>query len=240
MSQNISLGVAFGAGLMSFLSPCVLPLVPGYLSFVSGVNLAAARQVQADGTVAEIPVGPVFGNALFFVVGFSSVFVALGASATALGAMLGTHLPLLSKIAGAMLVLFGLHMTGLLPIKALYAEKRFHVTTKPLGWLGAFLVGCAFAFGWTPCIGPILGGIMTMAATSDQIGEGVKLLSAYSAGLGVPFLLTALLIHRFYAFFDAVKGHFRKVEVASGVLLMAVGVLIFTGKLAQLSGSLGI
>jgi cytochrome c-type biogenesis protein len=239
MNQTITLTVAFSAGLMSFLSPCVLPLVPGYLSFVSGVNLAAARQTQSAGEPVVIDTRVVLANALVFVLGFSSVFIALGASATALGSQLLAHLPLLGKIAGGMLVLFGLHMTGLIPIKALYREKRFQVTNKPLGLLGAFAVGCAFAFGWTPCIGPILAGILTMAASADTINEGVKLLAAYSAGLGVPFLLAALLIKQFYAWFDSMKNHFRKVEIVSGLLLMAVGVLIYTGRLSEISNYLG-
>lgn len=232
MNGNISIFVAFFAGLMSFLSPCVLPLVPGYLSFVSGVNFSAARQ---DGGAAVMAArSTVLINSLVFVLGFSAVFVALGASATALGTILLKNLPMLGKIAGVVLVLFGLHMTGLIPIKALYQEKRVHVETKPLGLVGAFLVGMAFAFGWTPCIGPVLAGIMAIAASSDTIWKGVFLLAAYSAGLGVPFMLTALGISQFYRFFDGFKRHLRKVEIASGVLLMLVGVLIFQGSLAQI------
>lgn len=231
--NQIPIYMAFAAGLLSFLSPCVLPLVPGYLSFVSGVNMAAAR---AGGPAITLDRGLVLTNSLVFVLGFSTVFVLLGASATAVGTLLLAHLPLLSKVAGGLLVLFGLHMTGLIPIKALYQEKRFHVAEKPLGLVGAFLVGMAFAFGWTPCIGPILGGILAVAGTQETVWEGVGLLGAYSAGLGVPFLLTALGIHHFYRFFDRFKQHLRKVEIASGVLLMAVGVLIFTGGLAMLSG----
>ena len=232
--SNIPLYVAFGAGLISFLSPCVLPLVPGYLSFVSGVNFAAAR---ADGG-AEIAANrkTVVSNAAMFVVGFSLVFIALGASATAVGHLISSHLPLLSKVAGALLFLFGLHMTGLIPIKALYKEKRFEVANKPLGMAGALLVGMAFAFGWTPCIGPVLAGILTVAGSQDSIGQGVGLLAAYSAGLGVPFMLTALGIHQFYKFFDGFKQHFRKVEIASGLLLVAIGALIFTGNLTVLAG----
>lgn len=232
MNGQISIFVAFFAGLMSFLSPCVLPLVPGYLSFVSGVNFAAARGDGGAAVLAERKT--VILNSLLFILGFSTVFVALGASATAIGTLLLKNLPMLGKVAGAVLFVFGLHMTGLIPIKALYQEKRLHVETKPLGLLGAFVVGMAFAFGWTPCIGPVLAGIMAIAASSDTIWQGVFLLSAYSAGLGVPFMLTAIGISQFYRFFDAFKRHLRKVEIASGVLLMAVGVLIFQGSLAQI------
>lgn len=253
MSTQINVAVAFGAGLLSFLSPCVLPLVPGYLSFVSGVNLAAARApivaaepgdaaglaqaeaAQAARDAVTASRGTVIANSAMFVLGFSVIFILLGASATALGGKLLEWLPQLSKAAGVLLVLFGLHMTGLIPIKALYMEKRFHVAEKPLGLLGAFVVGCAFAFGWTPCIGPVLGGILTIASSSDSVWEGILLLAAYSAGLGVPFMATALAINRFYAFFDRFKAHFRKVEIVSGVLLMAVGVLIFTGSLSQIA-----
>jgi cytochrome c-type biogenesis protein len=234
MTSTIPFYVAFGAGLLSFLSPCVLPLVPGYLSFVSGVNLAAAR---ADGG-AEVAANrkAVVLSSSMFVLGFSVVFIALGASATAVGQLLASQAPLLSKIGGALLFLFGLHMTGLIPIKALYAEKRFQVANKPLGLAGALLVGMAFAFGWTPCIGPVLAGILTMAGSSDTVWQGIGLLATYSAGLGVPFMLTAIGINHFYRFFDGFKGHFRKVEIAGGALLMAIGLLIFTGNLTTLAG----
>jgi cytochrome c-type biogenesis protein len=234
MTSSIPFYVAFGAGLMSFLSPCVLPLVPGYLSFVSGVNMASAR---GDGGVeAGANRKTVVTNAALFVLGFSLVFIALGASATAVGALLHSQAPLLGKIGGGLLFLFGLHMTGLIPIKALYVEKRFQVADKPLGMAGSLLVGMAFAFGWTPCIGPVLGGIMGLAASSDTIGEGVALLATYSAGLGVPFMLTAIGINQFYRFFDGFKQHFRKVEIVAGVMLMAIGALIFSDRLTLLAG----
>ena len=234
MTSNIPFYVAFGAGVLSFLSPCVLPLVPGYLSFVSGVNMAAAR---SDGG-AEVAANrkAVVVNAGMFVLGFSLVFIALGASATAVGQLLVSQAPLLSKIGGGLLFLFGLHMTGLIPIKALYAEKRFQVANKPLGLAGALLVGMAFAFGWTPCIGPVLAGILTMAGSSETVWQGIGLLATYSAGLGVPFMATALGITQFYRFFDGFKNHFRKVEIIGGAMLMIIGVLIFTGNLTTLAG----
>jgi cytochrome c-type biogenesis protein len=232
LDQPVSIAVAFSAGLLSFLSPCVLPLVPGYLSFISGVNFAAARADGGAAVMAERKT--VIFNSLLFVLGFSAVFVLLGATATALGNVLNQHLDTLSKVAGVVLVLFGLHMTGLIKIKWLYQEKRVQLNSKPLGMLGAFLVGMAFAAGWTPCIGPVLGAILAMAANSDTIWLGIGLLGAYSAGLGVPFLLAAIGISQFYRFFDVFKHHLRKVEIASGVMLMAVGVLIFQGTLTQL------
>lgn len=237
MTSSVTLSAAFGAGLISFISPCVLPLVPGYLSFVSGVNMAAARS-QTEAVQAPSDTRAVLSNSLAFVLGFSAIFIILGASASAIGQLLGAHQGLLSKVAGVLLILFGVHMTGLLPIKALYAEKRFHMVDKPLGLLGAFLVGTAFAFGWTPCIGPVLSAVIGVASQQDTIAEGVLLLAAYSAGLGVPFLLAAVGINQFYRFFDGIKHHLRKVEIGSGVLLVVVGVLMLTNMLTVLSGML--
>ena len=182
---------------MSFISPCVLPLIPGYLSFVSGVTLdemrgswAAASRLPARRRRAVI-------MSLAFVLGFSLVFVSLGASATAIGSLLMEHLSLLGKIAGIVIILFGLHMMGVLKIGWLYNEKRDADVAKPAGFFGAMLVGVAFAFGWTPCIGPILAAILAVAATQESVGEGVKLLAVYSAGLGVPFIATSLAINKF-------------------------------------------
>ncbi|HEY9724425.1 MAG TPA: cytochrome c biogenesis protein CcdA [Oscillatoriaceae cyanobacterium] len=231
--NNISLIAAFVGGLLSFLSPCVLPLVPGYLSFVSGVNMAAAR---ADGG-AEVAArrGTVIASASMFVLGFSVVFILLGASATALGGLLLSHLPILAKVAGVLLVAFGLHQTGLIRVKALYQEKRMQVAQKPLGLLGAFVVGSAFAAGWTPCIGPILATILALAGTQQTVWQGVGLLAVYSAGLGVPFMAMAIGINQFYRFFDRFKQHMHKVELASGLLLVTLGVLMFMGKLDVLA-----
>jgi cytochrome c-type biogenesis protein len=227
---SLDFPAAFGAGLISFLSPCVLPLVPGYLSYISGVNLAAVKNggdLPSTKTVL-IP-------ALVFVLGFSLVFIALGATANVLGAFLLKELPLFSKIAGVLLMGFGLHMTGLIKIKALYTEKRMQVTQKPLGLFGALVVGMAFAFGWTPCIGPILAGILALASTQETANQGVLLLFAYSMGLGIPFILTAIGIRQFYGFLNKFKHHFRKVEITSGALLMIVGLLMFTGTLSNLA-----
>lgn len=229
---NLSAVGAFTAGVLSFLSPCVLPLVPGYLSFVSGVNVASMRQEGASMAAADRKA--VMLNSGAFVAGFSLIFVVLGATATAVGGFLNAHLTLVNQIAGVALVLFGLHMTHLIPIPWLYQEKRMQVANKPLGLLGAFLVGMAFAFGWTPCIGPVLGGILALAGGQDTVWAGVGLLAAYSAGLGLPFLAAAWGVSGFYRFFDKFKHHLRKVEIASGLLLMGVGVLIFRGDLASL------
>jgi cytochrome c-type biogenesis protein len=228
--QEVTLLAAFFAGILSFISPCVLPLIPGYLSFVSGVTL---DEMRGTGTGAAAPASVrrrAVIMSLAFVLGFSLVFISLGASATALGTLLMEHLSLLGKIAGVVIILFGLHMMGVLKIGLLYSEKRMQTSGKPAGFFGAMLVGIAFAFGWTPCIGPILAAILAVAATQDSVGQGVKLLAVYSAGLGVPFIATSLAINKFFAASARIRKHYHAIEVASGVLLVTVGVLIFTNR----------
>ena len=228
--ENVTLFAAFVAGVLSFISPCVLPLIPGYLSFVSGVTL---DDMRGTGTSKMAPVN-VRRRAVImsvaFVLGFSLVFISLGASATAIGTLLMDHLSLLGKIAGVVIILFGLHMMGVLRIGWLYSEKRMQTSGKPAGFFGAMLVGIAFAFGWTPCIGPILAAILAVAATQESVCEGVKLLAVYSAGLGVPFIATSLAINKFFAASARIRKHYHTIEVASGVLLVVVGVLIFTNR----------
>jgi cytochrome c-type biogenesis protein len=233
--NSIPLYTAFGAGLASFLSPCVLPLVPGYLSFLSGASIDQLRATDDNQQVR----GRVLANSGAFVAGFSLVFVLLGASATALGQLLLAHMPLLSKIAGVLIIGFGLHAMGLFKLSWLYREKRVQISRKPVGLFGSVLVGMAFAFGWTPCIGPILAGILAYASTQQTMGEGITLLAAYSIGLGIPFLLAGLGFDRFSRIADRFKRQMRAVEIASGLLLVAIGVLIATNSLTMLSGSLG-
>ena len=226
--ENVSLFAAFVAGVLSFVSPCMLPLVPGYLSFVSGVSL---EEMRAGGnSVGTSSRRQVFIASIAFVIGFSLVFVALGASASAIGQYLMEHLSVLGKVAGVFIVLFGLHMMGVLRIDVLYREKRVQTQRKPTGPLGALLVGIAFAFGWTPCIGPILAGILAIAAAQETIGQGVRLLAVYSAGLGIPFLITSLAINQFFQATARIRRYYQAIEVASGALLVAVGVLIFTNR----------
>lgn len=225
---------AFLAGLLSFLSPCVLPLVPGYVSLISGTGAVALEGAPERPRV----LGKVMLHSLLFVLGFSIVFVALGAAATETGHLLLRYKRLLTYVAGVVIILFGLHLTGLLKIKALYADKRLHQVQGGGGALGAFVVGFAFAFGWTPCIGPILAGILTIAAVQSTVMKGVLLLAVYSAGLAVPFLLTSLGIDRFLVFYGRFRQHLHKVEVASGVLLIALGGLVLTSHLSVLSSYL--
>jgi cytochrome c-type biogenesis protein len=239
MNENVTLLAAFGAGLLSFISPCVLPLVPGYLSYISGISLDEMRghAVSMTGSGAGVAVAAspavrrqVILSSLAFILGFSIVFVSLGAAASAIGRFLLERQEIFNRIAGAIVVVFGLHTMGVLRIEWLYQEKRVHTSRKPAGYLGATLIGVAFAFGWTPCIGPILAGILALAGTQDTVGQGVRLLSVYSLGLGVPFLATALAINRFYSAMGRIRRHYHKIELVSGALLVIIGLLIFTNK----------
>jgi cytochrome c-type biogenesis protein len=223
---DVSYLAAFAGGFLSFVSPCVLPLIPGYLSFVSGVSMEEFR----SGTASAASRRRLLLSSLAFVAGFSLVFIALGASASAIGEFLMSRLPLLGKIAGILIIIFGLHTMGVFRLRFLDTEKRVQTQGKPAGLLGAMLVGVAFAFGWTPCIGPILGTILLMAGRKDTIGEGVALLTVYSAGLGIPFLLTSLAVNRFFSASARLRKHYHAIEVTSGVLLIAIGVLIFTNQ----------
>jgi len=278
---DISLYAAFGAGLVSFLSPCVLPLVPGYVSMLSGIGVEQLQ--QGEGRRAKL-----LGSAFAFVLGFSIVFVTFGASASAVGAFLVRNRNLLAPVAGALIILFGLHLVGwlgkisvragLIVGAAIVAAGAFFLWKPELAvgrfrapqffaialiflfgpfltrWLNrdvhfrnlggqpgafsGFLMGFAFAFGWTPCIGPILAGVLAVAATRDTVAQGVLLLAAYSAGLAIPFLLTAIGLGQFLKFYQRFRRHIHAVEVLSGVLLLAVGALVFMNRLTWLSGKL--
>lgn len=231
MDSSVSLFGAFGAGVLSFISPCVLPIVPGYLSFISGVNVTEFKGTEAPPGLAR----RVAITSLFFVLGFSTVFVALGAAATYVGYYLQQYKRTLGMIGGVVIILLGLHTAGILPIKWLLYEKRAEVKTRPLGLLGAYVVGLAFAFGWTPCIGPILGAILLYASQQETVAQGVVLLAAYSAGLGIPFIASALAVNGFFAAFGRLRRHMRAVELVSGALLVGVGVLLVTNRLTLLA-----
>lgn len=235
MEENVTLLAAFGAGVLSFISPCVLPLIPGYLSYVSGLSLDDMRGGEGASPVPRSGTQPgarrrVVIASLAFILGFSLVFVSLGASASLIGQFLMSRLTLLGRIAGAIIIIFGLHTMGVFRIEWLYQDARVQSQRRPAGFFGAILVGIAFAFGWTPCIGPILAGILAVAAAQDTVGDGVRLLSAYSLGLGVPFLGTALAINRFFAAFAKIRRYYHTIELVSGGLLVVIGVLIFTNR----------
>jgi cytochrome c-type biogenesis protein len=223
---------AFVAGILSFLSPCVLPLVPGYVSLISG---ATVEDLQSND---RRMLGTVMLHSITFILGFSVVFIALGAVATGIGQFANEYHNVLAKVAGIIVIIFGLHLTGLLKIKALYADKRLHDVKGGSSAWGSFAVGFAFAFGWTPCIGPILATILVFASGQDTVLKGVLLLAIYSLGLAVPFLLTSLGVDRFLGFYSRFRRHLHTVEVISGVLLIAVGILIFMNNLKLLSGYL--
>jgi cytochrome c-type biogenesis protein len=234
--NDVSLLAALAAGVISFISPCVLPIVPGYISFVSGASLTELKNsVELDPERRRELFWRVAGNSLFFVVGFSLVFVAMGASATYIGQWFAANRLVLARIAGAVIIVLGLHTMGLTPIKWLNYEKRLQAQNKPMGVLGSFLVGLAFAFGWSPCIGPILAGVLVLAAQQETVGQGVLLLAIYSLGLGLPFIATGLAIQRFLALFSRIKKHMKLVEITAGALLVVVGLLVATDSLQTLS-----
>ena len=237
MEENVTLLAAFGAGLLSFISPCVLPLVPGYLSYISGLSLDDMRGTPAVAGGSAVAVARAVGarrqvvlSSLAFILGFSLVFVSLGAAASAIGQFLAQQQALFNRIAGAVIIVFGLHTMGILRIEWLYQEKRVRTSRKPAGFLGAGLVGVAFAFGWTPCIGPILAGILALASSQDTVGKGVQMLAVYSLGLGVPFLATALMIDRFFGALGRIRRYYHAIELVSGALLVVIGLLIFTNR----------
>ncbi len=226
---NVGIPTAFLAGLASFLTPCVLPLVPGYVSLISGVGVEELKAQEAA------VLRRVMLNSIAFVLGFSIVFVTLGALSTEIGQLAQQYKSLLAQVAGVLVIVFGLHLTGILRINALYADKRLHGVKGGTTPWGAFVIGFAFAFGWTPCVGPILSGILVIAAAQSSIGKGILLLTVYSLGLAVPFLLTALGIERFMKFYVGFRRYMHAVEIASGALLIALGVLLVSGKFTVLS-----
>jgi len=211
----------FVAGLLSFLSPCVLPLVPGYVSVISGVGVQELTRRRGRYWHS------VMLNSLIFILGFSIVFISLGALASTVGRVIGHNLTLFNEIAGLIIIVFGLHRIGLIPIKRLYADKRFHIAGS-ISPSGTFLIGLSFAFGWTPCVGPILAAILALAASESTLGRGIVLLSIYSLGLAVPFFLTSLAVEHFLSFYRRFRPYLHAVEVGAGLLLVIMGTLVFT------------
>jgi cytochrome c-type biogenesis protein len=224
--QSIGLLVAFSAGVLSFLSPCVLPLVPSYLGFLTGMT---ADEVSGRRHLAVI-------HALLFVAGFSLIFILLGASATALGKALNYYKDWIQRIGGVLIILFGLVCLDVIKLGFLKQEKRFQLKDKPVGFLGSVLVGVAFGAGWTPCIGPILGSVLGLAATEADLSKGVLLLAMYSAGLALPFILAALALDRFFNWFQRFRRYLPWVLRVSGILLILVGLLMVTGSFTRLAG----
>jgi cytochrome c-type biogenesis protein len=227
-TPNLILPVAFAAGLLSFLSPCVLPLVPSYLGFLTGMTLEEMSDRRRWAVL----------HALMFVLGFSLIFIALGAGATVLGSTLAYHKDTIARVGGVLIIAFGVYATGIFRVAAFERERRVHLDRKPVGFLGSTLVGMAFAAGWTPCLGPVLGGILGMAGVSGEMGKGIALLSAYSAGLAVPFLLAAVAVDKFRDWFAKFRRWLPWVQRASGLLLIVVGLLLVTGEFTRLAALL--
>jgi cytochrome c-type biogenesis protein len=232
MMFEVSLGGAFLAGLLSFLSPCVLPLVPPYLCYITGYSLEDLSGERDQGPVrsAEVMVA-----AVLFVLGFSAVFIAMGATASAVGQLLREHIGLLAKISGVIIIIMGLHFLGVFKLALLHRQAQFRHEVRPAGLLGAFAIGVAFGFGWTPCIGPVLAVILAVAGSTDSISQGSLLLTIYSAGLGVPFIAAALFVGRFLMFLRRFRHRVITVERLMGALLVVTGVMFITGSIQTLS-----
>ena len=231
MPEDIGLLVAFTAGVLSFLSPCVLPLVPSYASFLTGMTF---DELLEDGVGQR----PLLAHGLLFVLGFTLVFMALGASATALGNLVRRESVWITRIGGGLLVAFGLHLLGALRLPGAHREWRLQLAGSPAGYVGSFTVGIAFGAGWSPCVGPVLGGILSLAATTGGVVDGVRLLGVYSAGLALPFLLATLALERFLGGLKRFRRWFPWVNRASGALLVVMGILLATGSFTVLAGYL--
>lgn len=232
MEQGASIGifVAFIAGVLSFLSPCVLPLVPSYVSFVTGLGL---EELESGGDEVR---RVTLLHSLLFVGGFSLIFILMGASATYLGQLLRSYQDIIARIGGIVILFFGIYLLGVIPIAALNREKRVQFQKKPVGYAGTMAVGAAFGAGWVPCIGPILGSILTLAATRANLAEGMGLLAFYSAGLAIPFVLASLALTAFMGWFQNFRKYLRYVEWVAGILLIFIGLLLVTGKFTLIAG----
>lgn len=230
--SNITIAGAFIAGLLSFLSPCVLPLIPSFITYITGISFA---ELQADHPSHEVRRRTII-HTLLFILGFTFIFVLLGASASLIGNFLQSHVDAIRKVGGILVIIFGIHITGLVPIHILLGDKRFVVKNRPAGYFGSFLIGVAFAAGWTPCIGPVLATILMVAAIEETVWQGVALLLSYSLGLGIPFFLSSLALHQFMIMFNHFKKYIRMFEITTGIFLIIVGALLLTNSLTILQG----
>lgn len=220
MNNNVSIIISFFAGIATFISPCLLPMIPLYISYITGSSIENLTVNEKREPLRMLP------PALFFVLGFTVIFVILGASATYLGNLLIQKQEILRYVGGAIVIIFGLHITGLIKIKSLYKEKKIRVKNKFSGYFGAFIMGFVFAIGWTPCVGPILASILVMASTEKTVLKGIILLFCYSIGLGVPFILTSLLINTMVKFLKKIQKFYRRIELCSGIILIIAGIFI--------------
>lgn len=227
---NITIVGAFIAGLLSFLSPCVLPLIPSYITYITGLSFA---DLQAEHQSHRVRSQIIF-HSLLFIAGFTFVFVILGASATFVGGFLQDHMQAMRRVGGVLIILFGVHITGLVPISFLLGEKRVTIHRKPAGYVGSFLVGVAFSAGWTPCIGPILASILAIAAIEATVWRGIILLLGYSLGLAIPFFLASVALHRFLVIFNRFKKFIRLSEIVTGIFLVIVGVMVYGNYMSRM------
>lgn len=219
--NNISLIACFAAGIFTFVSPCVLPLIPAYITLITGLSV---NQNSSQNNLLKI-----FLSSVIFILGFTTIFVLLGISATYIGSFFINNINILRWIGGIIVIIFGLHLTGVFKISFLYKQVSFlQKFEKNTGYFTIFLIGCAFALGWTPCVGPILSSILVLASTQETVSGGAVLLAVYSLGLGIPFILTALFINKFLTMFNFIKKYYKIIEIVSGMLLIAIGVLLIT------------
>tara|TARA_Y100000815_G_scaffold104650_3_gene93588 strand:+ start:4150 stop:4884 length:735 start_codon:yes stop_codon:yes gene_type:complete len=228
---DIGFGAAFLAGLLSFVSPCVLPIVPPYLAYLAGVSFSDLQSAEVERERAR----RIILSAVAFVAGFTTVFVALGATASVIGQTIAQYFGVLSVIAGIIIIIMGLHFLGLFRIGFLYREARVDVRNKPAGFVGAYVMGLAFAFGWTPCVGPVLAAILFIAGAEDTALRGAGLLAVYSLGIGLPFIIAAVFASRFISWANRFKRHMATVEKAMGGLLVITGLLFVTGQMSRIA-----
>lgn len=229
--QSISLFLAFSAGLFSFLSPCVLPLVPSYVSYITGLSFEDLTNKTERTDILKTTVL----NSLLFILGFSVVFISLGASASYIGKVMVSYQDIIRKVGGVIIIIFGLFIMGVLKMNFLQVEKKMHIKSKPAGYVGSFFVGIGFAAGWTPCVGPILGSILLYASTSGSVATGIKLLTIYSIGLALPLFISAIAINSFLSYFKRFHKYIRIITIASGMLLVFLGILIYTNSLSLIT-----
>ena len=234
MDTQVSYIAAFLAGLLSFVSPCVLPLVPSYVSYITGLSFEELSGKEQKQDITWITAK----SSLIFIAGFSTVFIAFGASATALGHLFLTYQEIIRQVGGVLIVFFGLYIMGLFKLRWLSLDKHWRFSERPSGDVGTFLIGIAFAAGWTPCVGPILGSILLHASTANSVGQGIQLLTVYSIGLGLPLFLSALAFNSFLNYWKALQRHMRTVTMVSGAFLVFVGVLIFTNSFSVITAFL--
>jgi cytochrome c-type biogenesis protein len=229
--EKVSLLMAFGGGLLSFFSPCVVPVIPSYVSFITGMSFEELTGEQNRTEIMKVTLK----NSLFFIAGFSLVFILLGASSSFLGGLLSQYRDPIRIVGGVLIAVMGLYIAGVFRIGVLSREKRVYLRNKPAGLYGSFLVGVAFAAGWTPCIGPVLGSILLYAGTNHSVAAGMALLSTYALGLGIPFLITSLAINTAISFFRKTRRVMQVASVVSGVFLVVAGIMLSTGSLDMLS-----